>query len=54
MAKTRFIFATDLHGSESVQKKFLNSAKYFGVDALIISGDTTGKMVIPHSKKARR
>jgi len=51
LAKTRFIFATDLHGSELVWRKFLNSAKYFGVDALIISGDTTGKMVIPIVKR---
>jgi len=47
MAKCKFLFATDLHGSEQVWRKFLNCAKPFGLDALIISGDMTGKMVIP-------
>lgn len=47
MAKTRFLFASDFHGSEMVWRKFLNSAKYFKVDALVESGDMTGKMVIP-------
>ena len=47
MAKCKFLFATDLHGSEQVWRKFLNCAKPFGLDALIISGDMTGKMIIP-------
>ena len=47
MAKTRFLFATDLHGSEVVWRKFLNCAKPFKLDALVISGDMTGKMIIP-------
>ena len=47
MAKVRFLFSTDLHGSEVVWRKFLNSAKYFDLDALIISGDMTGKLIVP-------
>jgi Icc-related predicted phosphoesterase len=47
MAKTRFLFATDLHGSETVWRKFLNSAKYFQLDALVISGDMTSKTITP-------
>ncbi len=47
MAKVRFLFSTDLHGSEVVWRKFLNSAKIFDLDALVISGDMTGKMIIP-------
>jgi Icc-related predicted phosphoesterase len=43
----RFLFATDLHGNETVWRKFLNSAKYFDLDALVISGDMTGKLIIP-------
>ena len=52
MAKIRFLFSTDLHGSEVVWRKFLNSAKIFDLDALVISGDMTGKMIIPIFKQA--
>jgi Icc-related predicted phosphoesterase len=45
--KTRFMFATDLHGSETVWRKFLNSAKMFQCDALVMSGDMTGKVMVP-------
>lgn len=51
MARTRFLFATDLHGSEEVWKKFLNSSKYFDLDALVLSGDMTGKLIIPVVKR---
>lgn len=47
MAKTKFLFSTDLHGSETVWRKFLNAAKYFDLDALVLSGDMTGKLLIP-------
>jgi Icc-related predicted phosphoesterase len=47
MAKTRFLFSTDFHGSETVWRKFLNSAKHFDLDALVLSGDMTGKLMIP-------
>lgn len=47
MAKTRFLFSTDIHGSETVWRKFLNAAKYFDLDALVLSGDMTGKLMVP-------
>jgi len=50
-AKTKFLFATDIHGAEQVWRKFLNSAKYFNLDALVLSGDMTGKMIIPLIKR---
>jgi len=40
-----------LHGSETVWRKFLNSAKYFSLDALVLSGDMTGKLIIPIIKQ---
>ncbi len=52
MARTRFMFATDLHGSETVWRKFLNCAKHFKVDALVLSGDMTGKVMVPIVKRA--
>jgi len=51
MAKVRFLFSTDLHGSEVVWRKFLNSAKIFDLDALVISGDMTGKLIVPIYKQ---
>ena len=47
MAKTRFLFSTDFHGSETVWRKFLNAARYFDLDALVLSGDMTGKLMVP-------
>lgn len=47
MARTRFMFTTDLHGSETCWRKFLNSAKLFELDALVMSGDMTGKVMVP-------
>jgi len=47
VARTRFLFATDLHGSEEVWRKFLNSSKHFDLNALVLSGDMTGKLIVP-------
>jgi len=47
VARTRFLFATDLHGSEEVWRKFLNSSKHFDLDSLVLSGDMTGKLIVP-------
>jgi Icc-related predicted phosphoesterase len=43
----RLFFATDIHGSETCWRKFLNSAKHYGADALVLGGDMTGKALIP-------
>jgi Icc-related predicted phosphoesterase len=51
MTKIRLIFATDIHGSETVWRKFLNTAKVLGLDALVLSGDMTGKVVVPIVKR---
>jgi Icc-related predicted phosphoesterase len=40
-------FATDLHGSEKCFRKFLKAAEFYGVDALVLGGDLTGKMMVP-------
>ncbi|MBI1802008.1 MAG: phosphoesterase [Chloroflexi bacterium] len=50
--RTRFMFTTDLHGSETCWRKFLNSAKMFNLDALVMSGDMTGKLMVPIIKRA--
>ena len=52
MARTKFMFSTDFHGSETVWRKFLNSAKYFDLDALVMSGDMTSKVIVPIIKRS--
>ncbi|MGH3393432.1 MAG: hypothetical protein ACRDPO_01960, partial [Streptosporangiaceae bacterium] len=47
MADRKIYFATDIHGSEVCLRKFLNSAKFYGCDTLIMGGDITGKMIVP-------
>ena len=40
-------FATDVHGSNVCFKKFVNAAKFYDANVLILGGDVTGKMVVP-------
>lgn len=48
MAKTSSIyFVADIHGSDVCWRKFLNSAKFYGVDTIIVGGDVTGKALVP-------
>lgn len=44
---TRVFYTTDLHGSTVVFKKFINAAKYYDVQVLILGGDMVGKLIIP-------
>jgi Icc-related predicted phosphoesterase len=47
LAIVRIVFASDFHGSEQVWRKFLNSAKIFKANWLIMGGDLTGKILTP-------
>lgn len=40
-------FATDLHGSETGFRKFVNAAAFYKADLLVLGGDLTGKLVVP-------
>jgi Icc-related predicted phosphoesterase len=46
-AALTLFFATDLHGSEKCFGKFLNAASFYGVDALVLGGDLSGKVIVP-------
>lgn len=46
MARFRVLFATDIHGSEVVFRKFLNAARAYGAQAVILGGDITGKGLV--------
>src|SRR6201984_1343313 len=43
----RIFFATDVHGSETCWRKFLNAAAHYKADVLILGGDMTGKALVP-------
>jgi Icc-related predicted phosphoesterase len=43
----RLFFATDIHGSETCWRKFLNSGKHYEADAIVLGGDMTGKALVP-------
>lgn len=48
---TKIFFATDLHGSEKCFLKFVNAAKFYKANTLMMGGDITGKMIIPIIKE---
>jgi uncharacterized protein len=43
----RLYYASDIHGTEVLWKKFLNASKTYSAKVLVMGGDITGKMVIP-------
>ncbi|MDQ5811529.1 MAG: metallophosphoesterase, partial [Actinomycetota bacterium] len=44
---TRIFFATDIHGSETCWRKFLNAGKHYEADVMVLGGDMTGKALVP-------
>lgn len=53
MSTIKIFFATDIHGSETCFRKFLNAGKAYQADALIMGGDLTGKMIVPIVQKGK-
>jgi uncharacterized protein len=43
----RLYYASDIHGTEVLWKKFLNAPGAYNAKVLVMGGDITGKMVIP-------
>jgi len=48
----KIFFVTDIHGSNTCYRKFLNALRIYDVDVGILLGDLTGKMLIPLVEKA--
>jgi Icc-related predicted phosphoesterase len=46
-ASLRLFYASDIHGSDVLWRKFLNAAKFYEVGALIMGGDLAGKGLAP-------
>jgi Icc-related predicted phosphoesterase len=43
----KLYYAGDVHGSEKCWRKFLNAARFYEVDTLVMGGDITGKVMVP-------
>jgi Icc-related predicted phosphoesterase len=43
----RLFFTTDIHGSDRCFRKFINAAKFYDAQVLVLGGDITGKAVVP-------
>jgi uncharacterized protein len=43
----RLFFVTDIHASDVCFRKFLNAARFYQCDVLVMGGDMTGKMLVP-------
>jgi Icc-related predicted phosphoesterase len=43
----RLFYASDIHGSEKLWRKFLNAPSFYEVEVLIMGGDLTGKVMVP-------
>lgn len=40
-------YASDIHGSDRLWRKFVNAGTFYGADVLVMGGDVTGKAVVP-------
>lgn len=43
----RLFYAGDVHGSEQCFRKFLNAARFYDAQVIILGGDITGKVMVP-------
>ena len=48
----RLYYASDIHGSEVLWRKFLNAAEGYKAEVLVMGGDVTGKVVVPLVERA--
>jgi Icc-related predicted phosphoesterase len=48
----RMYYASDIHGSEVLWRKFLNAAGAYSASVLVMGGDVTGKVVVPLVEQA--
>ncbi len=47
MMAFKLLFVTDVHGSDRCFRKFVNAAKFYDAQVLVLGGDLTGKAVVP-------
>lgn len=51
-ALTRLYYASDIHGTESLWRKFLNAAAAYRAGVIVMGGDVAGKVVVPLIERA--
>ncbi len=44
-------YASDIHGSDRLWRKFLRAGSFYGADALIMGGDLVGKAIVPIERR---
>jgi uncharacterized protein len=44
---TTVYYASDIHGSDVLWRKFVNAGRFYGADVLVMGGDIAGKAVVP-------
>ena len=47
MSSLTIYYASDIHGSELLWRKFINAGPFYKADTLIMGGDITGKAIVP-------
>jgi uncharacterized protein len=47
----KLFFSVDVHGADSVWQKWLNVPEIYGVDAMLLCGDLSGKSLVPIIKQ---
>jgi uncharacterized protein len=47
VTSVRLFYASDIHGSDLLWRKFLGAAKFYGADAAVMGGDLLGKAIVP-------
>jgi Icc-related predicted phosphoesterase len=47
VTRSTIYYASDIHGSELLWRKFLNAGPFYKAEVLIMGGDLTGKAIIP-------
>ena len=50
--RLKLFYASDIHGSEKCFLKFVNAARFYGADVLVLGGDLTGKVIVPLVRQA--
>ena len=52
MAKLTIYYASDIHGSELLWRKFINAGPFYRAKVVIMGGDLTGKGIVPIVRSA--
>jgi Icc-related predicted phosphoesterase len=48
----RLFYASDIHGSDLLWRKFLGASKFYDADAAVMGGDLLGKAIVPIERTA--